>query len=168
MTLQDIFNLAADNPIMVIAFFVLIPIIAAIVGWIGAGEGTKSPYSYIYSFLIFLASIPGIFALTMTIYAAIFHNDDLRELNFLVYFLPVISMVATIAIIKRVADLEDIPGFGKIPGLLMSIAAIIVLMLAFDKIMIFGFVRIPFIFLLLIFIGLLLLFTFGMRKFFRS
>ncbi len=168
MTLQHIFDLAGNNPLLVIAFFVAIPLLAAVVAWIGYGEGNKSPYSYIYSFLIYLASIPGIFALTMTIYAAIFHNDDLRELNFLIYFLPIISMIATIMVIKRVVDLDGVPGFEKIPGLLMAIAAAIILMLLLDKIILIGFVSIPFLFLFLIFIGLLLMFSFGMRKFFKK
>ncbi len=175
MTLEDIFKYIGDNPTPTIIFFLLIPVVAAIVAWIGAGEGTKKPWGYIYSTIIYLVAIPGIFALTLCIYQFLFKRDfDFTQVNVFVYFLPIISMVATFLILRRVVELDKIPGYDKLSGLLMTIAATIVFMFILDfiidktKIYAFVFIKAPFTILLGIFVVLFFLFRFGMKKLFKG
>ena len=68
MTLQEFFRLLGENPSYVLMYFGLIPITALLAGILGKGEGEISPWKYLYSTLIYLVCVPGIFALTLNIY----------------------------------------------------------------------------------------------------
>lgn len=168
MTLQDIFDNIAENPTFVIVYFIAIPILTALFAWIGHGEANKSPWKYIYSALIYLSAVPGIFAVTISIYTFLFARVSFLDVNVLVYFLPVISMLATFMILTKVVNLDEIPGFGKLSGLLMTIAAIILVMFILDRTRIIAFVMIPVQYLILIMVLLFFMFRIGMKKVMNS
>ncbi|MGK0389942.1 MAG: hypothetical protein ACI94Y_002687 [Maribacter sp.] len=168
MTLQDIFDSIADNPTFIIIYFIAIPLLTALFAWIGYGEANRSPWKYIYSTLIYLSSVPGIFAITVSVFTFLFVRTSFLNVNVLVYFLPVISMVATFMILKRVVNLDDIPGFGKLSGLLMTIFAIILVMFILDRTRIIAFVMIPVQYLILIMVLLFFMFRIGMKRVMNS
>ena len=170
MTLQNIFDSIdkGGNSNYIIAYFIAIPLLTALFSWIGHGEADRSPWKYIYSGLIYLSAVPGIFAATVSVYTFLFLRISFLDVNVLVYFLPIISMLATFVILKKVVNLDEIPGFGKLSGLLMTITAVIFVMFFLDRSHIIVFVRVPVQYLILILVGLFILFRFGLKKVFSK
>lgn len=168
MTLQELFNMLAANPAYVIFYFAIIPFAAFLAGVLGKGEGHISPWNYLYSTLIYLVSIPGIFAITLNIYLFLFERRSVMETDLFTQVLPIISMVGTILLIRRNVDLDHVPGFNKLSGLIMMISTVLALMWIVDRTRILVFSYIPFVYVLLIFSGLLILFHFGWKKLFKS
>ncbi len=170
MTLKELFELIGDHPAYIIGFFLFIPLTAWIAGIMGKNEGHLSPWKYLYSTLIYSVCVPGIFALSLNIYMFLF--DRGKALNADIYFqiLPILSMIITLMIIRKNVDLDLIPGFRNISGLLFMIFAAFAIMWGIDKTRIFviGFVNIPFHFLILIFAGLFLIIRFGWNRFIQT
>ncbi len=133
MTLQELFNSIGENPFYIIAYFVAIPLVALIIGFTSKGESHLSPWTYIYSTLIYMICVPGIFAVTLCVYTFFFERQSFLNLNIVVYFLPIISMILTLILIRKRVPLDRIPGFGKISGLMMVIAATFITMLLIQK-----------------------------------
>jgi EamA domain-containing membrane protein RarD len=133
MTLQDIFNQIGQNPNAIIGFFVGLPIFTFVALQFSKEESYDNPWRYMYSGIVYLACIPGISAIVLTIYTAIFQRQSLLNVNFFVYFLPIISMIITLLILRSRLDLRRIPGFKQVSGFLMIIAAVVITMLILDK-----------------------------------
>ena len=74
MTLEELFQQIAENPAYIIFYFSIIPFAAFLAGLLGKGEGHMSPWKYLYSALIFLVSIPGIFSVTLSVYFFLFEK----------------------------------------------------------------------------------------------
>ena len=164
MTLKEFFDLLAEHPGWLLAYFALIPFTALLSGWIGKGEGHLTPWKFLYSALIFLVCIPGIFAVTLDIYLFLFERRSIMETDVYTQVLPVASMILSVFIIRRNVDLDVIPGFDKLSGLVFVIATTLAILWFIDRthIIVFSYLRIEYAFL--IFIGLLLLLLIGWRK----
>ncbi len=169
MTLQEIFDYIRDHQLIAILFFLAVPLIALVTTWIGKGEGTKTPYNYVYSVLMYLAAVPGIFAVTLCVYTFLFERANFLEVNVLVYFMPIISMIVTMMILRASIDLEDVPGSGKLSGFLMTIFVVILIMYILDRTRIFAvaFIHLKFIHVLLMFVGLYIVFRIGVNRMFK-
>ena len=74
MTLQEFFDACAQQPAIPIFFFTALPLTAFLAGVFGKGEGHISPWKYLYTGLIYLAFIPGIFSITLSIYLFLFER----------------------------------------------------------------------------------------------
>ncbi len=166
MTLQELFDAIGNNPSYVIGFYLLIIISAFLGGFMGKNEGHLSPWKYFYSALVYLVCIPGIFAISLNIYMFLFDRGKVLETDVLMQILPVLSMIVTLLIIKNNVALDQIPGFKNVSGLMIMIFAVFALMWGLDRTRIFvvAFVNIPFYFIALIFIGLLLAVRFGWSR----
>ncbi|MEK7254979.1 MAG: hypothetical protein AAB316_09560 [Bacteroidota bacterium] len=164
MTLRDFFALLAENPVLILAFFILIPFTAWLAGFMGKGEGHLAPWKYLYSTLIYLACVPGIFAVTLSIYVFVFERRSIYDTDIYTQILPVVSMVVTLLLIRKNVDLDLVPGFDKITGLIMMIAAIFAFMWVLDKTHILVISYLPFWQGILIFIGLLLVIRWGWSR----
>ena len=164
MTLQDFFNLLAENPFWIVAYFLLIPFTALLAGILGKGEGHLDPWRYLYSTLIYLVCVPGIFAVTLSVYVFIFERRSIFQTDIYTQILPVVSMIATLLLIRRNVDLNHIPGFDKITGLIMMITAVFAFMWVLDKTHIWVVSYVPFWQGILIFIGLLMVIRWGWGK----
>lgn len=170
MTLEELFQYTANHPTSILIFFLMIPISSFIIGaFTDEDERYESPWQYIYSTLIYLACIPGILALTLCFYHLLFDRRSFLDLNVLTYFVPIVAMIGTIFVIKQDVDLDEIPGFNRIPGLAIMIAVTFLIILLIQK------TRIWLVFsggsgfnLLLIFIGLFLLFRWGWGRFIET
>ena len=168
MTLRDLFQLLAERPEYVIFYFAIIPIMAFLAGILGKGEGHIAPWRYLYSVLIYFVCVPGIFSITLSIYNFLFLRGSILDADVLMQILPVFSMVVTLLLIRRNADLDNVPGFDKLSGLVMVITAVLIIMWFFDRTRILAFSYLPFHYVILIFIGLLLAVRFGWKKAFGS
>jgi len=164
MTLQDIFDLVAQEPKYVVFYFAIIPVAAIIAGWLDGNRGHDLPWNYIYSLLIYLVSVPGIFALTLNVYQFLFEKRSVMEMDLVLQVLPIVSMLITLLLIRYNVDLDYIPGFDKLSGLLMVITGVLALMWVVDRTRIIAFVRLPFYAVIGIFLGLLLLVRLGWRR----
>ena len=170
MTLQDFFDLLGENNngFYVLSFFVLIPVTALIAGFMGKNEGHLSPWKYLYTTLIYLVCVPGIFAITLNVYKFLFERGSIMELNIYTQILPIISMIITFLIIRNNVSLDRVPGFGKLSGMVTMIVVLFAIMWFLEKtrIIIFSYMKIEsFLFLL---IALLIVFRYGWSKMMRA
>lgn len=124
MTLQQLFDMIGQNPTLIMIFFIGLPILSFVMTWVTDEHSYKSPWKFVYSALIYAACIPGIFATLLVAYVLMFENKSLLEIDLFVYFLPIASMFATLLILSRKLQLEYIPGFDKISGLVFMIVAV--------------------------------------------
>jgi hypothetical protein len=116
----------------IVAGFSFLPIFSLAYGRIHPrGGGNDSPHKYIYAVLVYLSCVPGIFSSVIVAYSLFFLRSNLLEVNLLIYFLPIASMVLTIAIIRRSVDLDYLPGSDRLVGLaaLLTITFVLALLL---------------------------------------
>lgn len=165
MTLREFFQLLALNPEILIFFFIACPLTALLSSWLGKGEGHLSPWKYMYSVLVYLICIPGIFSVTLNIYLFLFERQSVFDMDIWTQILPIISMILTLLLIRKNVSFDQIPGFGKIHGLMLMIGAILVLMWLIDRTHIIAISFIPFYQVIIAFLVLLGVAMIGWRKF---
>lgn len=168
MTLQEFFDLLAENPSYILFYFFLMPFCALLAGVLGKGEGHLSPWKYLYSAILYLACVPGIFAVTLSIYYFLFERIPILQTNVYTQILPIISMLLTIFIARKNVDLDDVPGFDKLSGLIMIIAAALSIMWFIDRTRIWVLTYVPFQWVFLIFIALLVVIRLGWARMARD
>ncbi len=168
MTLQEFFNELSRHPIWILAYFTLIPIAALLTGSVSKAEGHLDPWKRIYSILIYLASVPGVFAVTLTVYIFIFERRSILQTDIYTEILPIASMVVTLLLIRRNVNLDLIPGFDKLTGLITMIAAVFIFLWVLEKTRIWIVSFLPFWQGILIFIGLLMAVRWGWRRMARK
>jgi len=164
MTLGDFFEALSDNPSIVCFLFVAVPLTALLASIFGKNEGAKTPWKELYTVLVYMTSIPGIFAITLNIYLFLFERQPIMETNIFTQILPILSMLLTLWLVRRNVSFEDIPGFDKLGGLIMIIAAIIILMWILEKTHIYAVTVVPFSYFIILFIILLILVRFGWKR----
>jgi hypothetical protein len=166
MTLGQFFDYLSANPAVVLAFFIGIPLTALLAGILGKGEGQLSPWKYLYSVLIYLVCVPGIFAAALAVYLFLFQRGgDIFNVNLLTQVLPVASMILTLGIIRRNTSFDAIPGFGRLSSLMVMIAAVFMLMFLLNRFYLVAWVNVPVHYFLLLVAGLLLAFRFALKRF---
>lgn len=164
MTLEELFQRLADNPAYIIFYFSIIPFAAFLAGLLSKEEGHLSPWKYLYSALIFLVSVPGIFAVTLSVYFFLFEKRPILQTDVFTQIVPVISMVLTLLTVRKNVNLDHIPGFDKLSGLITMITASLAIMWFIDRtrIWVVSFVRFEVV--IGIFILLLIVIRFGWKK----
>ena len=164
MTLGEFFTWTSQHPSLFFVYFLGVPLIALLAGLFSKGEGHLSPWKYLYSVLIYMVSLPGIFAVTLSIYFFLFERRSIMDTNLLTQVLPVLSMAATILLIKKQVDLDLVPGFDKISGLILIIASLMALMWIIDKTHIYSITFMPFYVVVLILIAGFLVIRLGLKR----
>ncbi len=168
MTLGDLFKALSENPAPLLGFLGSLPLTALLAGVIGKNEGHLSPWKELYATLIYLAAVPGVFAVVLSFYFWLFERRPILETNLYIQVLPLISMGLTFWLIRRNVDLQAIPGFGKLSGLLTMVFVVLLLMWLIDRTHILAITFLPFWVVLLMLASLLVLFRFGWRKVFEG
>jgi hypothetical protein len=166
MTLQELFNLLGENPIWILFYFLAIPVTAVLLGVFSKEDSDQSPWKYFYCTLIYLSCVPGIFSFTLSVYFFLFEKRSILATDVYTQILPLLSMLASLLIIRQNADLDKIPGFDKINGLVMIIGALLTGMWILDRTHIIAISFMPFYFVVLILIGLLVLIRYSVKKLF--
>ncbi len=100
----------------------------------GKGQGGASPWRYGYALLVFLTAVPGVCMACLLAYGLVFGQGSLLDLQISLLFLvvaPVVSMVVTLVLMAQVVNLNDVPGFGRLSGLIaiLGISFLVVLLL---------------------------------------
>jgi len=157
MTLGQFFEVVSAEPSIVIFYFFALPFTAFLAGIFGKGDGHLSPWKYLYSGLVYFACIPGIFALTLSIYLFLFERKSIMDTNIYTQILPVFCMIITLWLIRKNVNLRFIPGFGRINSLFFMITVLISLMWILEKTHIWVISFIPFYQFILFFILLLVI-----------
>lgn len=164
MTLREFFDFLGANPMIVLAYFLALPLTALLAGWISRGDGHLSPWKNLYSLIIYLVCVPGIFATALSVYFFLFERGSIMNTNVLIQILPIISMVLTLSIVKGNVSFQYIPGFDKISSLMAMICAVFILMYLLDRTHLIAWVNVPVQYFLIMLVGLLLVFRFGMKR----
>ncbi|MDK1024234.1 MAG: hypothetical protein QGD92_08390 [Gammaproteobacteria bacterium] len=167
MSAQELFDLISQYPLIILGYFLLTPLFAALLGLLQqTTEGPRTALDYTYSALIYLAGIPGTISAVLIAYALFIVRTNLLEVDFLIYFLPVICMGATFYLIGRKTDFDRLPGFERLSGLMMLIGLTFLVVLIIFKLRIFiGFFA-SIESLLLLGLFLFILFKVAAKKFF--
>ena len=168
MTVGELFNLLTQNPAIILFYFIAIPLTAFLALIFGKEEGNLSPWNYLYGSLVYLACIPGIFAVTLNVYLFLFERISLFNANIYTQVIPILSMFLTLWLIRKNVDFDDIPGFGKLSGLMIILGGILTFMWILDRTRIIAISIIPFHWVLLIFAGVLIIIWYGWKKIFQS
>lgn len=164
MTLGDFLNLLSANPAVIIFYYIALPLTAFLASIFGKGEGHISPWKYLYAVLVYLACIPGIFAISLCVYKFLFERQSIMETNLYIEILPIICMVLTLWLVRRNVDFREIPGFGKLSGLMLILGALIAIMWIMEKTRILVISIMPFHYFVLGFIILLVVIRIGWNK----
>jgi hypothetical protein len=164
MTLREFFDFLGTHPFVLLAYFLAVPITAMWTGWISRSDGALTPWKQLYATLIYLVCVPGVFAAALGVYFFLFERGSIMDTNVLLQILPVVSMVLTLVIIRRNVSFEYIPGFDRISSLITMICAVFALMYLIDRTHIIAWVNVPVQYFLIIVVGLLFLFRYGMKR----
>jgi hypothetical protein len=164
MTLGDFLNYISMHPTYVFAYFIGIPILAFLIGLATKKQSYDSSWSYVFSGLIYAVSVPGIFTITLMIYTFFFERRSILDINLTTQVLPIVSMIATFLIIKKFVPLNYIPGFNEIGNLFSMIIVAILALWLLDKTRIMVISFMPFHYLIIILIALLI----GIRLLWRN
>ncbi len=164
MTLQQLFDYIQLNPQQFIYFLLGVPIISLIIGWISEPNSYKEPWNYLFSVLVFAACIPGIFAVTLNIYLFFWERGSIMNADLVSRFLPILTMIASLIIIRRFSSFESIPGFEKLSGLILIIGVLLSMMWVLDRTRIYAFTYMPFYFIILIIVGGVLVVRYSLKR----
>ena len=164
MTLGDFFGLMSQNPSIILFYFIALPLSALLAWLLGRGDGHASPWKYFYCGIIYLACVPGIFAITLSVYQFLFERMPISQMNIYTQILPLVSMFLTIFLVKKNVNLDQIPGFGKLPALMVIILVIFGLMWALDRTRIIAFTGFPFSYIIIILAVLFVVVRIAMRR----
>lgn len=164
MTLQEFLGYLGAHPGAVAGYFASLPLLAWVIGAIDRDRGHAAPWNYLYSGIIYLSSVPGIFVLALNVYLFLFERRSVMDMDLIAQVLPILSMILCLAIIRRNVDLAYVPGFEKLSGLLLILTAVIALMWLADRTQIIAFIRMRFEAVVLVFLAIFLLMRWGVRR----
>ena len=138
MTINDLLIEAEQYQLYIVLYLLIVPAISFIYNLLNRPElRISSPHKYVYSALIYAAAIPGSIGFVLTAYTLFISRGNLLEVNYIIYFLTVISMAASFIIISKETDLKQIPGFDRIAGLFTMLVVSMFCVLMLMKVRIF-------------------------------
>lgn len=165
MTLGEFFDYMNHNPLVMLLIFLGIPVTALLTNWIAEGVGQEGPWKYLYSLLVYITSVPGILVVALGIYLFLFEpGGSIFNMNLLTQALPVLSMILTLAIIKRNVAFASIPGFGKLSSLMILIVAAFVMMYLMNRLHLMVWVMLPAHYFLIVLVILILVLRFALKR----
>lgn len=168
MTLQEFFDLLSAHPEILGFFFLAVPLTAFLASMFGKREGHLTPWKQLYCVLVYMATIPGIFAITLNVYFFLFERRPIMDTNIYTQIIPIFIMILTLWIIRKNVPFELIPGFDRLGGLAMIISLVLASMWLLDKTHIIAITVMPFyyviIFMIVAFIGI----RFGMKRLLKA
>jgi len=118
VTIEQFIDWAGSQVLPLLAFFVALPLVALGLNKLAGAEAGRGGWRYGYSVLAYLSCIPGMFAATLTLYSLFLLRANLLRVDVLIYFLPIASMAATLILVRRAVRFEQVPGFGRLSGLM--------------------------------------------------
>ncbi len=133
MTIEEIIQQAGTNSKAIYIYMAAMPLLALLLNAIISVESFNKGFKYAYSVLIYAVCIPGIISLLLCLYGLFMLRQNMLQVDVLIYFLPIIAMIATLWIIKRKIGFEYIPGFKRLSSLFILIAISFILAYLIQK-----------------------------------
>ncbi len=164
MTLGQFLDVLAQEPGVIAFYYVTLPLTAFIAGMLGKGSGHESPWKFLYTVLVYMACIPGIFSATLTIYLIVVEKQSVLDIHLFTQILPIVGMVFTLWVIRKNVAFDDIPGFDKLHGLILFLGVLISFLWILEKLRILVITYIPIGYFLLVFIIMLIVMRYGWKK----
>ncbi len=166
MTFGDFLSLLNTNPYYIVFYFLVIPIAALLINLVAKGEGHMSPWCGIYSGLIYMVTVPGIFSILLNVYHMLFEKQSIYDANIISQILPIVSMFVTLYIIRRNVDFKQIPGFGRMTSFLGTVTAVMLILFILNKTHLIAFTYIKFHYILLMLVAMFVIIRFGAKRLF--
>ena len=165
MTIQELIDLAGKQQTYVLIAFAVPPVLSILIRILhGSGKGPFAPWKHIYSLIVYLSAIPGVFAAVLLFYNLFFLKANLLRVNAVIYFVPILSMILTFVIISRFVSFNQLPGFQRLRGLMFMIAASFAIVLIIDKMRIWVAFHGSIFWLFLLAAGIFILLKLGAHK----
>jgi len=134
VTARNLIHQADQHPVALAAALAAPPLVALVVGRLhDHGRGGAGPWKYLYAVVVYLACVPGMFAGVLTAYTQFFSRENLLDTNLLVYFLPIVSMIITLVLIRKNVAFDEVPGFDRLSGLMVMVGCSFAIALAIQK-----------------------------------
>lgn len=124
MTLAQFIDYISLYQWHILLFFTVMPLVSYIIGTLYRPRPGHGIIDYIFSVQVYLVSIPGMFSLSLLLYSMLFIRANLLQVNVIIYFVPILGMVASLYVISRRTSLKQLPGFGRIQGLLTMLGLV--------------------------------------------
>jgi len=134
MTTRDLVQNADQHPLALAAALATPPVVAWVAGRLhGRGQGGPGLWKYLYTVLVYIACVPGLVAGVLTAYTVFFSRENLLDTSLLAYFLPIVSMVVTLVLVRKNDAFDDVPGFDRLSGLMVMVGCSFAIALAIQK-----------------------------------
>ncbi|HAP42643.1 MAG: hypothetical protein A2087_13820 [Spirochaetes bacterium GWD1_61_31] len=138
MSIRDFLKMLSGHGVVTALVLVAVPLASLVWGLLHRRvRSGQAPWKYGYSALVYLACIPGMLSAVLVAYSVFFTRENLLDADFLTYFLPLLTMAASLLLIRRRVAFAELPGFGRLSGLMILLAVSFALALAIDKTRIF-------------------------------
>ena len=121
MTVYEIIHILSQDKIALSLLSMVLLLSAFGTSKVAKSDGNRAPYSYVFSVVIFGACIVGVLSLVLWLHAIVFDQKGLWQLDFFVFYLPIITMLSTIGIVRKSANFGQLPWFGELYELLTMI-----------------------------------------------
>ena len=121
---QDFLTFLSQHNAIVIGYFIFLPLCSFLLSLGYQSTARRGFREYLFSGLTYLSFVPGIFAGMLVFYTLLILRKNLLEVNFVLYFLPLISMGAVYWLLGRAVDFDQLPGFGRLAGLMVMLSLV--------------------------------------------
>ncbi|MCB1044695.1 MAG: hypothetical protein KDC35_17260 [Acidobacteria bacterium] len=141
MTVRDFFDWLDHHPTVFMGLILWPTLIAIVLLATPRHRRIQAPIKYLYAVTIYATTVPGMLAAVVTGYMLLIARENLMDVSFVSYILPIIAMLVTLMVVKTSVSLDAIPGFDRLLGLMILVgcSCLIVFMLAKTRIwIIFG------------------------------
>ena len=153
MTLRQFFDWVQSQPGIILYYFLILFAITLLAGWFAKDQGQTYPWNWLYAIIIYLVCIPGIFAITLSVYFFLFEKRSIMDTELLLQVLPIFMMFLTLYIIRKNVDLNYIPGFEKLSSLMLIITILLSFMWIIDRTQLYAISFVPFYYILIVLIA---------------
>lgn len=144
--------------------FLVLPVITFLLGWL-LHQNSKKASGWCLAILTHIAVLPGICMSMVVVYLMFFSRENLlARYDAVLFFGPIICMVATLIAARKVQPFDEIPGLDRLSGLMLTAGAAFFIVFVFSRLRfgIFFFMG-PWA-LLGVFLVLFITFKVGLRK----
>lgn len=133
MTLAEFFEWISSEPLWAVGYFAILPILAFAIGKMAGEDAIYTPWNYLFATIIYLVCVPGIFAVTLNIYLFLFAKQNIMDSDLIIQWLPILGMAITIPVVRSQVNLDFVPGFGRLSGLIIMILIVLTIMWVLDR-----------------------------------
>lgn len=164
MSIEELIHLVEGSNTYVTAYLIAIPLLSYLASLIYKPHPSNNVLDYFFTILIYLIAIPGMFAFCLVSYSLLFIHANMLKVDFVIYFLPLISMGVTFYLISRATDFVRLPGFKKLSGLMLLLLMVMTILFFLYRLRVYAVFFGSFTNLLFLGIGAFILMRFALGR----